>query len=95
MTLKEKKFSKQEELKALEAQIAEGDAEAIKSSETLVEEIKGLDELIQKAESAQQMIKCLPAPATCPSACSSPSLWTASSSWPLLRSWCPWWLRRP
>lgn len=62
MTLKEKKISKQEELKALEAQIAEGDAEAIKSSEALVEEIKGLDELIQKAEAAQQMIKTIGTP---------------------------------
>ena len=62
MTLKEKKISKQEELKALEAQIAEGDAEAIKSSEALVEEIKGLDELIQKADAAQQMIKTIGTP---------------------------------
>ena len=38
---------------------------------------------------------CLREPATCPFPCSSPFRWTASSSWPLPRSWSPWWWKRP
>ncbi len=38
---------------------------------------------------------CLPEPATCPCPCSSPSLWTASSSSPPLRTWLAWWWKRP
>ena len=34
---------------------------------------------------------CLPEPATCPCPCSSPSRWTASSSWPPPKIWWAWW----
>ena len=56
MNLKEKLLAKQNELKGLETQIKEGDAEAIKTAETLTGEIKELEELIQKAAAAEQML---------------------------------------
>ena len=57
MSIKEKLVAKQEELKALMPQVNEGNEEAIKSSEGLVEEIKGLEELIRKADEATATMK--------------------------------------
>ena len=59
MTLKEKRAAKAAELKALEARIAEGEEEAIKSGEEIATEIDGLDEMIKKAEKATEMIASL------------------------------------
>ena len=56
MNLKEKLLAKQNELKGLETRIKEGDAEAIKSAETLTNEIKELEELIVKAKAAEDAI---------------------------------------
>jgi hypothetical protein len=57
MSIKEKLVAKQEELKALMPQVNEGNEEAIKSSEGLVEEIKGLEELIRKADEATAIMQ--------------------------------------
>ena len=54
MNLKEKLEAKEAELKALAPKIEEGDEECIKSSEALAEEIKGIRELIEKAEKAKE-----------------------------------------
>ena len=56
MSLKEKLEAKEAELKALADKIADGDTEAIEAGETITEEIKGLNDLIVKAEKANQMI---------------------------------------
>lgn len=57
MSIKEKLVAKQEELKALMPQVNEGNEEAIKSSEGLVEEIKGLEDLIKKADEATAIMQ--------------------------------------
>ena len=57
MSIKEKLVAKQEELKALMPQVNEGNEEAIKSSEGLVEEIKGLEDLIRKADEVTATMK--------------------------------------
>ena len=59
MSIKEKLVAKQEELKALMPQVNEGNEEAIKSSEGLVEEIKGLEDLIKKADEATTIMKSI------------------------------------
>ena len=59
MNLKEKLEAKEAELKALAPQIEEGDEECIKSSEAIAEEIKGLRELIEKAEKANEIINTI------------------------------------
>ena len=59
MNLKEKLEAKEAELKAFTPQIEAGDEECIKSSEALAEEIKGLRELIEKAEKANEIINTI------------------------------------
>lgn len=56
MTIKETYESKQEELKGLEAEIKEGNAEAINKGEALAKEIADLAETIKKAETAEKAI---------------------------------------
>ena len=59
MNLKEKLEAKEAELKALAPQIEEGDEESVKAGETLAEEIKGIRELIEKAEKANEIINTI------------------------------------
>ena len=59
MNLKEKLEAKETELKALAPKIEEGDEECIKSGEALADEIKGLKELIEKAEKANEIINTI------------------------------------
>ena len=57
MSIKEKLAAKQKELKSLMPQVNEGNEEAIKSSEALVDEIKGLEELVRKADEATAIMQ--------------------------------------
>ena len=56
MNLKEQLKAKKAELAALKTKIEAGDAEAIKSAETLANEIKELKEKIEAAEKAQKLL---------------------------------------
>lgn len=56
MTLKEKLSAKEAELKGLEAQIKDGEEEAVTKGEELTQGIEELRELIKKAEKAQEVI---------------------------------------
>lgn len=56
MNLKEQLEAKKAELKSLEAQIMEGDDEAIKSGEAIVADIESLDAQVKKAEKAKQIL---------------------------------------
>lgn len=59
MNLKETLKAKKAELAALKTKIEAGDAEAIKSAETLANEIKELKGKIEKAEKAQSLLKLI------------------------------------
>lgn len=57
MNLKEKLKAKRAELKALETEIQEGDAEAVKAGTTLMDEIETLEAQIKAAERAEKLLK--------------------------------------